>query len=196
MTTPQQWYISTAGEDALFQFSFSNSQAVSMDLFVFALFVVTGDPSPRHSEQGHRPFVKGEHTLWRVAPPPSDSGSAMEEVWSGGHRSLHLVQNSPLSVVFFSLWDKDVDTLTHPCPSMLLYAFPLLCLITPTLVRVKEQSLTLILIAARWPKSQWLAEIIPLLYTLLWLLSLSKDLLSQVNVEIFTQTGWPSGPDP
>ncbi|KAL0194774.1 hypothetical protein M9458_008346, partial [Cirrhinus mrigala] len=45
--------------------------------------------------------------------------------------------------MFFSLRDDDA----HPWPNVLLYAFPPLCLISPTLARVKEQSLTLILIA-------------------------------------------------
>ncbi len=87
-----------------------------------ALSVPTGNPCPGHSEQGRSPFVVGEPTLRRMAPPPSDSGTAMEEV---GQAAVHL---------FVSCENE------------------------------KEQSLTLILIAPRWPKAPWLAEIIPLLY--------------------------------
>ena len=47
---------------------------------------------------------------------------------------------------------------------MLLYAFPPLCLILPTLARVREQGPTWILIAPRWPKAPYLGETIPLLY--------------------------------
>lgn len=65
--------------------------------------------------------------------------------------------------MFFSLQDEDapldVDALAQPWPNVLLYAFPPLCLITPILVRVKEQGLRLILIAPRWPRAPWLAEI-------------------------------------
>ncbi|XP_073692680.1 uncharacterized protein [Garra rufa] len=91
--------------------------------------------------------------------------------------------------MFFSLRDEDaplgVDALAHPWPKVLLYAFPPLSLIAPTLARVKERSLTLILIAPRWPKSPWLAQIIPLLYAQPWPLPLRTDLLSQANGEIY-----------
>lgn len=88
--------------------------------------------------------------------------------------------------MFFLLQDEDVplsvDALAHPWPDVLLYAFPPLCLITPTLARVRDQSLTLILIA---PKAPWLTEIIPLLYAQPWPLPLHMDLLSQADREIY-----------
>ncbi len=67
-----------------------SSQAVSMEQA--ALSVPTGNPCPGHSEQGRSPFVVGEPTLRRMAPPPSDSGTAMEEVWSGSCSSLRLMR--------------------------------------------------------------------------------------------------------
>ncbi|XP_052473657.1 uncharacterized protein LOC128030230 [Carassius gibelio] len=91
--------------------------------------------------------------------------------------------------MFFSLKDVDaplgVDALAHPWPRVLLYAFPPLCLIIPTLARVREQGLSLILIAPRWPKAPWLAEIITLLYAEPWRLPPRTDLLSQANGEIY-----------
>ncbi|XP_051994281.1 uncharacterized protein LOC127652201 [Xyrauchen texanus] len=91
--------------------------------------------------------------------------------------------------MFFSLKDEDaplgVDALAHPWPKVLLYAFPPLCLLIPTLARVREQGLSLILIAPRWPKAPWLAEIIPLLHAQPWPLPLRTDLLSQANGEIY-----------
>jgi hypothetical protein len=91
--------------------------------------------------------------------------------------------------MFFSLRDMDaplgIDALAHPWPRVLLYAFPPLCLILPTLARVREQGLSLILIAPRWPKAPWLAEIIPLLYAESWRLPVRTDLLSQANGEIY-----------
>ncbi|KAI2664020.1 Actin cytoskeleton-regulatory complex protein end3 [Labeo rohita] len=74
--------------DALLQASCSSSQAASMEQA--ALSVITGDPCPGHFKQRRRPFVEGEPTLRRMAPPSSDSGSAMGEVRSGCRRSLHL----------------------------------------------------------------------------------------------------------
>lgn len=100
--------------------------------------------------------------------------------------ALHENSNCPM---FFSLKDVDaplgVDALAHPWPRVLLYAFPPLCLIIPTLARVREQGLSLILIAPRWPKAPWLAEIIPLLYAEPWRLPPRTDLLSQANGEIY-----------
>ncbi|XP_058634818.1 uncharacterized protein LOC131542294 [Onychostoma macrolepis] len=91
--------------------------------------------------------------------------------------------------MFFSLRDMDaplgVDALAHPWPRVPLYAFPPLCLIIPTLARVREQGLSLILIAPRWPKATWLAEIVPLLYAEPWRLPVRTDLLSQANGEIY-----------
>ncbi|KAI2665734.1 Protein P [Labeo rohita] len=182
-TTPQLWHISTPRRDALLQASCSSSQAASMEQA--ALSVITGDPCPGHFEQGRRPFVKGEPTLRRMAPPSSDSGSAMGEVRSGCRRSLRLARKCPLSYVLLATGRQCPPWRgrTGP-PNVLLYAFPLLCLISLTLARVKEQSLTLILIAPRWPKSPWLAEIVPLLYAQPWPLPLRTDLLSQADGEI------------
>ena len=90
--------------------------------------------------------------------------------------------------MYFSLLDGNaplgIDALAHPWPKVLLYAFPPLCLILPTLARVREQGLTLILIAPRWHKAPWLAEIFRLLYTQPMMLPLRSDLLSQANGEI------------
>ncbi|XP_041915862.1 uncharacterized protein LOC121680525 [Alosa sapidissima] len=91
--------------------------------------------------------------------------------------------------MFFFLRDQKaplgIDALAHQWPHVLLYAFPPLELITPTLARVREQSLSLILVAPRWPGKPWLAEIIPLLHSPPWPLPPRRDLLSQANGEIF-----------
>ncbi|XP_060746163.1 uncharacterized protein LOC132859430 [Tachysurus vachellii] len=63
--------------------------------------------------------------------------------------------------IFFSLRDEDtplgVDALACPWPSALLYTFPPLCLMSPTLARVAVQGLSLILIAPRQGGSLGLA---------------------------------------
>ena len=91
--------------------------------------------------------------------------------------------------LFFSLSDVraplGVDALAHPWPNVLLYAFPPLSLISPTLARVREQSLSLILIAPRWPSKHWVAEIVQLLAGDPWPLPLRRDLLSQAGGEIY-----------
>lgn len=90
---------------------------------------------------------------------------------------------------FFSLADANaplgMDALAHSWPNVLLYAFPPLSLISPTLDRVREQGLTLILIAPRWPSKHWVAEIIQLLTGEPWPLPIRRDLLSQAGGEIY-----------
>ena len=69
--------------------------------------------------------------------------------------------------LYFSLTEENallgVDALAQPWPNVLLYAFPPLSLISPTLTRVRDQGLSLILIAPRWPSKHWIAEIVQLL---------------------------------
>ncbi|KAL3999504.1 Ran GTPase-activating protein 1 [Sarotherodon galilaeus] len=59
--------------------------------------------------------------------------------------------------LYFSLRHQEaplgVDALAHNWPHALLYAFPPLALISPTLTRVREKGLTVILIAPRWTRS-------------------------------------------
>src|SRR4029434_14520 len=92
--------------------------------------------------------------------------------------------------LYFSLWELNaplgVDALAHKWPNhALLYAFPPIALIPPTLARVREKRLSLILIAPRWPGKHWLAEIIEMLYREPWQLPLHRDLLTQAKGEIF-----------
>ncbi|XP_056116181.1 uncharacterized protein LOC130092365 [Rhinichthys klamathensis goyatoka] len=91
--------------------------------------------------------------------------------------------------LFFYLKDQSaplgIDALAHDWPRTLLYAFPPIALISPTLYRVREEGLKLILIAPRWPGKYWLAEIIHMLYEDPWSLPLRRDLLSQAGGEIF-----------
>ncbi|XP_027146580.1 uncharacterized protein LOC113748120 [Larimichthys crocea] len=91
--------------------------------------------------------------------------------------------------LYFSLTEEDaplgVDALAHPWPNVLLYAFPPLSLISPTLTRVRAQGLSLILIAPRWPSKHWIAEIVQVLSGQPWPLPLRRDLLSQAGGEIY-----------
>lgn len=91
--------------------------------------------------------------------------------------------------LFFSLTDDSaplgVDALAHQWPNVLLYAFPPISLIIPTLSRVREKGLSMILIAPRWPSRQWIAEITLLLFDQPWPLPLRRDLLSQARGQIY-----------
>ena len=78
-----------------------------------------------------------------------------------------------------------VDALAHAWPHELLYAFPPLALIPPTLSRVREHGHALILIAPHWPAMHWLAEIYRLLRAQPWQLPLRRDLLSQGGGTVF-----------
>ena len=87
---------------------------------------------------------------------------------------------------FFSLTGSPtlgVDALAHPWPGGLLYAFPPLPLISPTLARVRTRGLRLLLIAPAW--GSWRSDIVPLLYNQPWQLPLRRDLLAQAGQEIF-----------
>merc|ERR1712082_258124 len=87
---------------------------------------------------------------------------------------------------FFSMSGQaplGLDALAHPWPRGLLYAFPLLSLILPTLERVRTRRLSLILVAPAW--GSWRSEIVPLLCDQPWQLPLRRDLLSQARGEIF-----------
>ena len=76
-----------------------------------------------------------------------------------------------------------LDALAHQWPQGLLYAFPPLSLILPTLERVRTQRLSMILVAPGW--GCWRSDIVPLLCDQPWQLPLRRDLLTQAKGEIF-----------
>ncbi|KAK7884107.1 hypothetical protein WMY93_027230 [Mugilogobius chulae] len=116
----------------------------------------------------------------------------VEQLWQRyGQAAVDLFasQGNAKCPLFFSLTDRNaplgVDALAHPWPGVLLYAFPPISLISPTLARVREQGLSLILIAPRWLSKPWMAEIVQLLWDEPWPLPLRRDLLSQAGGEIY-----------
>ena len=123
---------------------------------------------------------------WRIHP------QVVDQIWLRYGRAavdLFALRENAQCPLFFSLSDANaplgVDALAHPWPDALLYAFPPLSLISPTLIRVREQGLSLIMIAPRWPSKHWLAEIIQLLAGEPWPLPIRSDLLSQAYGEIY-----------
>ena len=75
-----------------------------------------------------------------------------------------------------------LDALAHDWPRELLYAFPPLELILPTLERIRLQGLSVLLVAPGW--GSWRSETAPLLYDDPWRLPPLRDLLSQANGDI------------
>ncbi|XP_029963540.1 uncharacterized protein LOC115400030 [Salarias fasciatus] len=123
---------------------------------------------------------------WRLNP------EVLLRVWERfGRASVDLFASheNAQCPLFFSLRDRDAplgaDAFAHPWPNALLYAFPPLYLITPTLIRVKEQQLSLILIAPYWPSRPWMAELIQLVHGQPWPLPLRTDLVSQACGQVF-----------
>ena len=117
---------------------------------------------------------------WKLHP------DVVRMVWQRfGQPSVDLFasQENNQCPLFFSLHDRNpplgVDALAHHWPHTLLYAFPPIALISPTLARVQAEGHTMILIAPNWPAKHWLAEITQLLWQEPWSLPVRRDLLSQ-----------------
>ncbi|XP_053296886.1 uncharacterized protein LOC128456655 [Pleuronectes platessa] len=123
---------------------------------------------------------------WKLHP------AVVAQIWSHFGRAtvdLFASRGNTQCPLFFSLHDQSaplgLDAFAHEWPRVLLYAFPPLALIPPTLLRVRENRLSLILIAPHWPSMHWLAEVRQLLHGHPWPLPLRRDLLSQACGQIF-----------
>ncbi|XP_030584735.1 uncharacterized protein LOC115779969 [Archocentrus centrarchus] len=137
----------------------------------------------------------GADLLSRGAPLYGDWAlhpAIVEQLWlrySQASVDLFASEENAQCPRFFSLRDQSaplgVDALAHVWPPVLLYAFPPLALIPPTLSRVREHRHTMILIAPLWPTMHWLAEIYQLLCGQPWQLPLRRDMLSQARGSIF-----------
>ncbi|XP_029937836.1 uncharacterized protein LOC115380768 [Myripristis murdjan] len=118
--------------------------------------------------------------------------NVVKQIWTRYGRAavdLFVSRENTQCAMFFSLRSPDaplgIDALAHAWPHVLLYAFPPLALIPPTLSRVREQGHALILIAPHWPAMHWLAEIYQMLRAQPWQLPLRRDLLSQGGGMLF-----------
>jgi ribonuclease HI len=122
---------------------------------------------------------------WSLCP------SVARQIWDRfGHPVVDLFA-SPENTkcpLFFALSGNPplgLDALSHDWPRGLLFAFPPLNLILPTLERVRRFGLEMLLVAPR--QGVWIALIAPLLCGKPWQLPLVRDLLSQAGREIFHQ---------
>ncbi|XP_034564504.1 uncharacterized protein LOC117830473 [Notolabrus celidotus] len=116
----------------------------------------------------------------------------VEQIWQRYGRAavdLFASRENAQCPLYFSLSEVNaplgMDALAHPWPDVLLYAFPPLSLISPTLARVRQQSLSLILIAPQWTSKHWVAEITQILADEPWPLPIRRDLLTQAHGEIY-----------
>ena len=105
-----------------------------------------------------------------------------------GHPQVDLFANEKNTKcpMFFSIQGTPslgLDALAHKWPQDLLYAFPPLELIPPTLERTRTQNLKILLVAPAW--GTWRSLIAPLLYAQPWPLPPLRDLLTQAGNEIF-----------
>ena len=115
--------------------------------------------------------------------------AVITQIWERfGHPQVDLFASTenakcPLYFSMRSTSSLGIDALAHKWPATLLYAFPPLTLIIPTLERVRQQRLSVILIAPQW--GRWVADIVPLLHGEPWPLPLRRDLVSQARGQIF-----------
>lgn len=133
--------------------------------------------------------------LSRQKPPPGEwylHPEVVQRIWSlfgQAEVDLFASEGSTHCPLWFSLTgglgSLAQDALAHPWPQVLLYAFPPLPLICPTLQRVYQEGHKLLLVAPYWPARIWF----PLLHSLCrgtpWPLPDRKDLLSQLGGRIW-----------
>lgn len=133
--------------------------------------------------------------LSRQKPPPGEwylHPEVVQRIWSlfgQAEVDLFASEGSTHCPLWFSLTgglgSLGQDALAHPWPQVLLYAFPPLPLIWPTLQRVYQEGHKLLLVAPYWPARIWF----PLLHSLCrgtpWPLLDRKDLLSQLGGRIW-----------
>lgn len=145
----------------------------------------------------HVPGVlnRGADLLSRGSPRYKDwklhSGVVAQiwEIYGTAEVDLFASREDAQRPLYYSLADQSaplgMDALAHKWPRSLLYAFPPLELISPTLSRVREEKHSLILVAPYWPARYWMAEISQLLCSRPWPLPLRRDLVTQAHGEIF-----------
>ncbi|XP_066512600.1 uncharacterized protein [Hoplias malabaricus] len=150
--------------------------------------------------------VLSRHSLspnhWRLHP------EIIGKIWKRfGQEKVDLFASSDTThcSLWFSEHDQDSplgqDALAHDWPRVLLYAFPPLPLLHSLLVRIREESHIVLLVAPRWPRQPWFPLMISLLRGVPWELPARKDLLSQLGGQVWHPQPeflrlwlWPLGP--
>ncbi|XP_034001039.1 uncharacterized protein LOC117494304 [Trematomus bernacchii] len=127
----------------------------------------------------------------RHKPPPGEwrlHPEVVASIWGLFGRAevdLFASKMSTHCPLWFSLMEKTSplgqDALAHSWPGCLLYAYPPLPLILPTLLRVLHQGHRLLLVAPFWPARTWFSLLHRLCCGTPWRLPNRKDLLSQLE---------------
>jgi hypothetical protein len=78
-----------------------------------------------------------------------------------------------------------LDAMVQAWPRLRLYALPPIALLPGVLERVRQEGISLLLVAPRWPTRVWFSDIISLLIAPPWQIPLRRDLLSQAEGTIF-----------
>ncbi|XP_047454133.1 uncharacterized protein LOC125016013 [Mugil cephalus] len=133
--------------------------------------------------------------LSRYKPPPGEWRLHPEvilkiwEVFGKAEVDLFATEESTHCPLWFSLTEESSplgqDALVHDWPDSLLYAFPPIPLIFPTLQRVLQQGHRLLLVAPFWPGRTWFPLLSRLCRSSPWRLPDRKDLLSQLQGQIW-----------
>ncbi|XP_041961423.1 uncharacterized protein LOC121719692 [Alosa sapidissima] len=117
---------------------------------------------------------------WRLHP------QVVEEIWTCFGKAdvdLFASRQNTQCPLWFSLGGDSpplgVDALAHPWPVGRLYAFPPVALLPHVLARVREEHQSLTLVAPRWPKQPWFADLCRLTVGTPWEIPLRRDLLTQ-----------------
>ena len=116
---------------------------------------------------------------WRLHP------QVVQQIWARfGQASVDLfaTEDNTQCPRWFS-WTQ--DALAQDWPQELLYAFPPLPLIWPTLQRVRQEGHRLLLVVPQWTARPWFPLLRELTQAPPWQLPLRKDLLSQMEGRIW-----------
>lgn len=129
--------------------------------------------------------------LSRGLPLPGEwrlHSEVVSQIWRAFGRAsvdLFATAESTHCPLWFSLLDRSgplgTDALAHSWPTALLYAFPPIPLILPTLLRVQREGHSMILVAPFWPGRTWFPMLRRLCCDSPMRLSSRRDLLSQCD---------------
>lgn len=122
---------------------------------------------------------------WRLHP------EVVEQIWrvyGQAEVDLFASQHTTHCPLWFSLTQPaplGLDAMVQAWPRLRLYAFPPVALLPGVLERIRQDGISLLLVAPRWPSRIWFADLIHLLDRPPLELPIRRDLLSQAGGTIF-----------
>lgn len=108
-------------------------------------------------------------------------------IFSKAEVDLFASEGNALCPIFFL---KKRDALAHIWPNLLPYAFPSVSMLPQVIERIWDSKCLVLLIAPLWPSRTWFPELVELLKTAPWPITLTKDLFTQADGSI-----WHPRPD-